>query len=109
METKRIIQVMPADGWQAMFWYTRPDGTFGWEVVPLVGWALCEYRTEDENCRVVEGLHAFDGHSAIGTCPDDVSFVRYILPGKNPVEWVSYAREQWQEHKDREARRQANA
>lgn len=75
--TERIVQIMPADGWKAV--YVNGDGVVA--VVPLVGWALVE---DGEGRRHVDGL---DGRGDVITlCDNMVGFQVFEAPGVS--DWV---------------------
>src|SRR5829696_5764701 len=78
MADRKIMQIMPADGWGAAF----EDGED--EVIsPLVGWALVQ---ETSGASAVVGLVAAD--EKVELCDDDTDFTGYVfLPDAAPDEF----------------------
>jgi len=67
MSDKKIIQIMPADGWCAVF-----DNPPGEDVAPLTAWALIEAVDDGETHRYVDGL--FFGGGWMEQCFDYPDF-----------------------------------
>src|SRR5690349_18219788 len=69
MADRKIVQIMPADGWGAAF----EDGED--EVIsPLVGWALVQ---DGDGASAVVGLVAAD--EKVELCDDDSDFTGYVF------------------------------
>jgi hypothetical protein len=80
---KKIIQIMPAEGWRALYFHRGDAGEVVFEEEPLVCWALMEESTEniDETVRSVEGLSA---DSWVETVEHVSNFLAYLAPGESP-------------------------
>lgn len=76
---RRIIQITPADGWQAVY-AIQPDRNKNnpvW-IAPLACWAL----VQQEKVRSVVGLD-----STLSFCDQGDNFLGYLSPGEQPDAW----------------------
>jgi hypothetical protein len=69
METRQILQIIPASGWFAEY---KPDepGTDKPYYVPLAGWALVKVGDDTE-------IHGMDAHDFVDFCDTASNFTRY--------------------------------
>jgi len=74
MEDKKILQIIPAGGWRAVYAVRQEDGTYKQEASPLVCWALIKH---PEHGVIVEGMESGDW---VDFCEDTCGFLGYIGP-----------------------------
>jgi hypothetical protein len=72
MESK-ILQIMPATGWEAIFSDNKPD-------IPLIGWALVEYTADGNRWNGIDGLIVSD-NKTVDLCDSFENFVKYEYVG----------------------------
>lgn len=80
---RRIIQITPADGWQAVYAIqpNRNKNNPVW-IAPLACWAL----VQQEKMRSVVGLD-----STLSFCDQGDNFLGYLSPGEPPDAWRTKA------------------
>lgn len=81
----RVLQVLPAEGWRAVFADTDADTEGAFDALyylrPLVCWSLVRYPPEDgfDDFEAVEGQVALDDVHSASSFPN---FLCYIGPGE---------------------------
>jgi hypothetical protein len=73
MSGLKILQIIPADGWEAIF--KNDEGTF---TEPIVCLALVESMS---GARFVEGMIAWPPDDGIVLCEDNKGFIKYQRAG----------------------------
>lgn len=84
-EYKNIVQIIPADGWKAVFLWENASEKDAIGVLPLVCWALVEDKNKKRN---IFGVIA-TGDGLLGLLNDDDAFFQLL----SPVEKVDDIRE----------------
>ncbi len=79
---RKILQVMPADGWRALYVSRAPGGAAALEAIPLVAWSLWE---DEDGDRGISGLDS-DAHGFTDYADEASNFVCYLSPGMDPEE-----------------------
>ncbi len=106
---EHIIQMIPADGWSALFVVPQTDETVSVEgleavVVPLVCWVLINRRDDMDTpvYQVIQGMAEVFEHEwtddRIDTVEDHLGFVSYMAPGRDLddfVEQIAAKKDQW--------------
>ncbi len=82
---KKILQIMPADGWSARFRVEEPGMDVEDYFDDLTCWALIE--ADGQTC--VEGMVAQGG--IVDFCEDVVNFVDYWSPAEKEIRRVNKA------------------
>ncbi len=95
---EKIIQIIPADGWSAVYAEKKEDGIYLPFFMPLACWALIE---EKDGERRVVGL---DGPDYIDSAEDSCNFLGYASPSEGLEGWFEDARKHGQRQKAKEPR-----
>lgn len=96
----RIIQILPANGWRAVYAMEMDDGTWVAEAYPLALWALIE---EGDGFTSVVGMDCADVALSV---EDNINHLGYIGPGDDIEPWHEAARRHGAMHERKWGKRQ---
>ena len=82
----KILQIIPAPGWAAVFAIEHPDKPWQAESSPLVAWALVE---DSDSERSIEGVDALDFTDLV---EGQAGFLGYLAPGQDIGPWMEEAK-----------------
>ena len=101
--TRRVLQIIPADGWHSVFWQDEPPY---YAVYPLIAWAL--YDDSDGDVQGLSGLES-DTEGLVDFSDDSTNFATYINMAVPDAEWETYFTTQGQKLVEIKAKKEAKA